>query len=48
VQTYQQTARHYVFLFFESAIKNYTQSMQTGRTGSLEETNMLAQDYPAK
>ncbi|GJJ69980.1 DNA repair/transcription protein MET18/MMS19 [Entomortierella parvispora] len=29
VQTYQQTARHYVFLFFESAIKNYTQSLRS-------------------
>ncbi|KAG0348406.1 hypothetical protein BG004_005247 [Podila humilis] len=29
VQTYQQTARHYVFLFFDSAIRNYTQSLRS-------------------
>ncbi|KAH7056582.1 Dos2-interacting transcription regulator of RNA-Pol-II-domain-containing protein [Linnemannia elongata] len=28
VQTYQQTARHYVFLFFESVIKRYSQNLK--------------------
>ncbi|KAF9936405.1 hypothetical protein BGZ67_002401 [Mortierella alpina] len=29
VQTYQQTARHYVFLFFESVIKRFSLSLRT-------------------
>ncbi|KAF9359838.1 hypothetical protein BGX26_011306 [Mortierella sp. AD094] len=29
VQTYQQTARHYVFLLFESAINRHTQSLRS-------------------
>ncbi|KAG0281713.1 hypothetical protein BGZ95_000053 [Linnemannia exigua] len=29
VQTYQQTARHYVFLFFESVIKRYSQNLKS-------------------
>ncbi|KAG0210627.1 hypothetical protein BGX28_009152 [Mortierella sp. GBA30] len=29
VQTYQQTARHFVFMFFESAIKNFAPSLRS-------------------